>query len=513
VEPLEDRWLPSTFTVINTADTGTGSLRQAITDANANPGADTIAFNIPGSGQRLIQIMTVLPMITDPVFIDGNTQPGFTKTPLVVLEDGTTMRTLLVGLDIRAGNSTVRGLGIQAFRNGTGLRFETGGNNLVEGCDLGVTAPQSDQLQLDSDGVDIINAANNTVGGTTAAARNIISGSLNDGVFINGAGSTGNVVEGNYIGTDPTGTKTLGNINGVIIEAAAGNRVGGTSARARNVISSNQRVDIELEDAGTSGNVVEGNRIGTNAKGTAALGTSSAGVEFGAARGAVSGNTLGGTTAGARNLISGCTIGVSFDAAAASGNLVEGNYIGTDVTGANSIPNGRGVTFGVFFAGPSNNTIGGSAAGAGNRIAFNTGDGVFVNSGTGNRISENSIYSNGGRGIDLNTSNNANNKLAAPTLTSAVNASGTSTTVQGSISGAPNTTYTLEFFSNVTADPSGFGQGQTFLSSVTVTTDSTGSGKFTVTLGPVTVGEFITATTTDPLNDTSQFSNDQQVQS
>ena len=139
-----------------------------------------------------------------------------------------------------------------------------------------------------------------------------------------------------------------------------------------------------------------------------------------------------------------------------------------------------------------------------NIIAFNSADGVFVQSGVSDLISRDSIFSNAGLGIDLNGS------LAAPVLTAATNP-GTGTMVQGTFQGAATTTYVLEFFSNVAADPSGHGEGQTFLGSITVTTDATGKATFSKLLAAVPVGQFITATATDPFNDTSEFSNAEKV--
>jgi len=138
---------------------------------------------------------------------------------------------------------------------------------------------------------------------------------------------------------------------------------------------------------------------------------------------------------------------------------------------------------------------------AGNTIAFNGSDGVLVDTSTGNAIQQNSIFSNGGLGIDL--INDGNNSQAAPVLTSAVSANG-DLTIDGTLTSTANTTFTLEFFSN----PSGTSEGQTFVGSITVTTDSTGLASFSATF-PMALapGQVITATATDPFGDTSIFSN------
>ena len=147
-------------------------------------------------------------------------------------------------------------------------------------------------------------------------------------------------------------------------------------------------------------------------------------------------------------------------------------------------------------------------AGAGNVIDFNGGAGVAVtDSAQFNPILTNSIYSNGDLGINL--SGNGNENLGPPALSSAVSKSG-STTIAGSLTGfAANTVYLLQFFSNKTADPSGYGEGQTYLSSLNVTTDSSGSASFQVVFNTsVPKGDFVSATATDPSNDTSGFAAD-----
>jgi titin len=289
------------------------------------------------------------------------------------------------------------------------------------------------------------------------------------------------------------------------------NTIGGTAPGARNVISGN-RVGVL---PGLNGNLVQGNFIGTDVTGTAALGNSSDGVTFGSVSNS---NTIGGTAAGACNVISGNQLnGVRIAGARTNGNVVQGNFIGTQMDGTSPLGNtGHGLLITVFT---SMNTIGGTAMGAGNTIVFNGGDGVFVDStaGTNNAILSNSIFSNTGLGIDLGadgvTPNDpgdgdtgANNLQNFPVLTSASSSVG-GTTIAGTLNSTPNTTFRLEFYSNAAGDPSGFGEGETFIGSTMVTTDGSGNNSFTVTF-PITVpaGHVITATATDPGNNTSEFS-------
>ena len=179
-------------------------------------------------------------------------------------------------------------------------------------------------------------------------------------------------------------------------------------------------------------------------------------------------------------------------------DTVQGNFIGTDVSGTRPLGNNG---LGVEVAG-SAATIGGTAPGAGNVIAFNSGDGVYIYAGTGDAIEANSIFANGGLGIDLAAPGRGNNLQAAPVLTSAICSTGT-LTIGSTLTATANTTYTLEFFSN----PTGTSQGQTFLGTLTVTTNSKGKATFTANFAlTVPLGEFLTATATDPAGDTSEFS-------
>ena len=233
---------------MTTADSGAGSLRQAILDSNASVGVlDTIAFNINGGGVQTIAPLTQLPDITDPVIIDGTTQPGFAGKPLIELSGAGITTGGAEGLRILAGGSTVRGLVINRFPQtagvidtGDGIELVSKGGNVIQGNYLGTDVSGAVAEGNASDGVFIENSPGNTIGGTTAAQRNIIAGQANSNGFSKGveiyqdtsptSNASGNLVEGNYIGTDVTGTKALANTNGIELEAP-GNTVGGTGRR------------------------------------------------------------------------------------------------------------------------------------------------------------------------------------------------------------------------------------------------------------------------------------------
>ncbi len=357
-------------------------------------------------------------------------------------------------------------------------------DNLVQGNYIGVNAAGTAALG-NARGVLIEGGASfNTIGGTAPGARNVISGNMLDGIAMAGFGGN-NLAQGNFIGTDATGSIDVGNRYGVSLQQS-NNIIGGTVPEARNVISGNDLYGVELKATLASGNLVQGNFIGTNAAGTGAVGDSVSGVK--AAAGA-SNNTIGGTASGAGNVVSANGRGVSIQQSA--GNRVLGNLIGTQADGTSPLGN---TYTGVEIIDASDNLIGGTESGAGNTIAFNGNDGMFVmfaQSGSGNAILGNRIFSNAGLGIDLNPNNvtsndpgdadtGANNLQNFPVLTSAT-ATATSTNIQGSLNSSPNTAFRIELFASEAADPAGFGEGQTYLGSIEVMTDSAGAASFAAT--------------------------------
>jgi hypothetical protein len=583
LERLEERRLPSTFTVTNTLDSGAGSLRQAILDANAHTGTDTISFAI-ASGVQTIAPASPLPAITDAVVINGTSQPGFAGKPLVEL-NGTNAGSGANGLKITGGGSTVKGLAINRFASGAGILLTGLGGNTVTGNFLGTdstgTLARPNQTGVliqnssnntvgpnnvisgnlrtsgtelgigvkilgsaavaaagnvikgnkigtdvngtaqvgNNNGVVVQDANNNTIGGTTSAAGNLISGN-GLGILIEGtvAGlATGNVVQGNRIGTNAAKTAALPNLTGVAIVVASGNTVGGTSAGAGNLISGNSGTAVSLSGISTlpaTGNLVQGNKIGTNAAGTGKLANGGFGVALGKF---TSLNTVGGTADGAGNLISGNgSDGVAFVDSTSARNAVQGNKIGTKADGVGALGNGG---HGVFVKFGHDMLIGG--AGAGNTIAFNALAGVAVldPASFGNRITRNAIFSNGGLGIDLGddgvTANDGlfdgddgPNGLQNFPILNAASSTSTDITVAGSLFSSLFSTFVLEFFSSPAADPSGSGEGQTFVGALTVTTGLGGLAQFNVTFPKaVPQWQFITATATgvDSTN-TSEFS-------
>ena len=313
-----------TFTVTNTADTGAGSLRQAILNANASAGPDQIVFNIPDPGPHTISSASPLPTITDPVTISGSSQQGFSGSPIIEL-NGASAGSGADGLKITAGSSTVSGLVINRFSS-DGIELSSNGGNRIEGNFIGTNSAGTADLGNAFHGI-LIQSSNNTIGGTAPSARNVVSGNDNIGISLT-AGTSGNLVQGNFVGTNAAGTSALGNGGGVSLGGQSGtasnNTVGGTAAGARNIISGNSGNGV-IVGGTTVGNLVQGNFIGTTVTGSNALANLTNGViiNFGSLH-----NTIGGTTPAARNIISGNNAnGIRCDY---HPNQFQGNFIGTN---------------------------------------------------------------------------------------------------------------------------------------------------------------------------------------
>ena len=447
-------------------------------------------------------------------------------TGVVVDGTGNTIGGTIAGAgNLISGNNAIDG------PDGNGLAIP-GSGNLVEGNFIGTDSSGTAAMPNHGDGIDV-GGSNNTIGGTIAAAANVISGNAPSSVPSNdtgsgiGLGGDDNLVEGNLIGTDESGMAAVPNhgLAGIVVEnPSTDDTIGGTTAGAANVISGNTGDGI-LIASNFGGNLIEGNFIGTDAPGTLAVPNQGAGVRF--ADIAVV-NTVGGTTAGAANVISG-NLGDGVDITGANESLVEGNFIGTNAAGDNlgNILDGVAVTEDSDNGeSSSDNTIGGTTAGAGNTIAFNQGNGVTVGSSAGdtatidNSILGNSIHDNAKLGIDLGddgvtpnsnsdaTRSGPNNFINTPVFTLA-QSDPSGTTISGTYLGAPNTLFRVEFFSNPAADPSGHGQGQTYLGYANVDTDANGNGSFVYHISTtIAVGQAISATATNPSGNTSEFAAD-----
>ena len=345
--------------------------------------------------------------------------------------------------------------------------------------------------------------------------------------------ANGNLIYGNLIGVSPDGSVAQGNKKGIEI-MSSGNRIGGPDPASRNVVSGNQGPGLRFLWSSTTGNIVENNYIGVSSSGEAAVPNTSAGIVLQGARN----NIIGGTTPDRRNVISGNIGGIDISNSA-QGNQIQGNYIGPSATGGTIAGGGTGVS--ITGDTTVNNVLGGTVAGAGNLISGNstgvlislnaadndilrntiTGSmfqGVAIVSGSRNQLSENAIYANGQLGIDLGqngvTTNDtgdldtgANDLQNFPVLTTSVT-DGSNLTVFGALTSTPNETFLLEYFRNTLRDPSQYGEGELFVGSHYVTTDASGNFVFSCTFAGtgIAVGDFVTATATDHLGNTSEFS-------
>jgi hypothetical protein len=335
------------FVVTTTADLinglpAEGSLRAAILASNGHPGKDTVTFKIVPSGATYdIKLDALLPAITDSVVIDARTQPGYQGTPIVIV-DGSAVQGS--GLRFNTGNSAVLGLAIGGFSD-AGILLQSGDGDLIQNCYLGVDPSGSGPI---GNGIGLLTNAGSglTIGGTTQGAGNTISGNRSAGVFLQSAAVSHALIEGNRIGTDATG-------------ASAITQIGQTSP-----LNALQNVGILIDGS--------------------------------------SGNTVGGTTLEARNVISGNYVGVDIALVAAQSapNRVLGNFVGTDATGSKPLGN----IVGVYICLASGNQVGGTSPEDANVISANLQAGVEIlgPAASGNLVQGNAIgLAADGKGVFL----------------------------------------------------------------------------------------------------------------
>jgi titin len=345
--------LPLTFTVTSTGNAGPGTLRDAMIQAEAMPGLNIIEFNLPPAAVHTIALATLLPSQEEAVIIDGSTQPGYAGAPVITI-DGTAIIGGGSGFRLRGGGSLVRGLAIGGFGD-HGIWFDNLGSNEAYGNYVGFDATGTAALPNGTSGVSI-NGPNNIVGSVAPGDRNVIGNSSFFGVTLS---SSGNRIEGNYIGTDVTGAAAAPQLFGVLLSGAgaSGNTVGG------NVISGHTLNGVSVN--GPS-NLIQSNLIGVNAAGNAALPNQSGIVITDAINTRVINNTLSGNTARG--------IRVERVGGDPTGTEIGGNRIGTNPAGTAAIPNNMGIE----LAGTSNVRIGGVGADR-NVISGNIVDGINLN--------------------------------------------------------------------------------------------------------------------------------------
>jgi hypothetical protein len=464
--------------------------------SNQNPGVfgvnDTINFNI--SASDTVQTINVgstgngpLPALNLPMTINGYSEPGASANTLANADNakilielngasaGNKADGLLVG--IMGAGSTIEGLCINRFVNGIELQ---GGGDTVAGNFIGTDPAGNTAESNQADGILISNTSGSTIGGTSPAARNVVS-SNNVNIHIVGVPSipaTGNIVEGNFIGVNASGTGKIGargGFFGIEIIGANANTIGGGTIAARNVIGLNDRAGIELAN-GAQNNFVQGNYVGVGADGVSNIGNAADGISF---------------------------ISNIFQQGPVGEPSLSGNVIGLNPNAGFS-----GLFNLIEFNG-----------GAGIALARSTADNANPLQNSGNSILGNSIFDNGSPGIDLGADgvtpndwqghsapDDPNNAQNFPVLTSAVFNPG-HITITGTMdqSVSPNVQYRIEFFASRPV-PERVPQGQSFLGATTVTSDGNGHVSFGVsfptTLDPGALYVF-TATATNLTPDPS----------
>jgi gliding motility-associated-like protein len=455
----------SPFVVTNTNDSGEGSLRWAITNANGSSGK-TVSFNIASASPWTITPVTALPTITATTFLDATTQPGWSSTNLVKIQGSASISN---GLSINANNCEVYGLHLTGFTasSGAGILINTG----ISGGQIG--APSKGNL------------LNGNQYGVWSRASNI-------------------TFYGNKFGTNATGSSAVANTDcGLYISAGGNNRIGGAGIGERNLISGNGNYGIRIINANS--NIIKGNIIGLDATGLTALANGIRGLELGFnVSNSSNGNIVGGSVAGEGNIISGNS-SVNIIVFNGSSNIIKGNSIGVDINGdivsAGTI---HGIELIPFSTNPvvDNNVIGGFGAGEGNIIAGHSQYGVYLDpkgyaaNGTtnSNTIRGNKIYCNGKGGIGFK--DNANGSILPPSITNYTTGGGTSV-----ISGSCASCSTGDLV-DVYRDKSGClpGQGNEYLGTISYTSGSWSLGSLTLSAGNI-----VTAQVTNASGNTSEF--------
>lgn len=542
----------STCTVTSTADSGMGSLRECL--ANAARGTivtfDPLVF--PPTNPVTITLLSGLPTLGEGyitidasnagVILDGSATPAGTHG-LVISSDGNVIQGLQIvrfpGLGIfptgnynRIGGNRFIGSGplgqgnLLSGNGNSGIAFGEAMSNTVSGNLVGTDVHGTAAWGNGGFAGIMVGGAYHIIGGTKPGEGNIVSGNLGNGIGDGGGRPHGNLVIGNYVGTDISGSFDLGNQgHGISFESGYNNRVEG------NLSSGNGRAGL-LADGGNY-NTFVGNRVGTDASGTKAIPNDWCGVYVGSA----SFTRVGGTGPGEGNLISGNPCGIEVGGPGGHvGNLVLGNLVGTDINGSQPLPNATGVGVGRSashtmvggattaerntisgnsFAGIGlgsdynfvlGNYIGADVSGTaalgnawvalelkvaehnviqGNLIAYNQSNGFWVHAGSFNTIRRNSIHSDGERGIVL--TDGGNQMLPAPVIL---------TVTQTTVSGTACPGCTVEVFSDAEDE------GRIYEGSVV----ANAAGAFTFTKPAGLTGPHVTATATDSSGNTSEFS-------
>ncbi|OPL17754.1 MAG: hypothetical protein AVO35_08825 [Candidatus Aegiribacteria sp. MLS_C] len=376
-----------TFTVTGTWNSGPGSLRQAILDANGSTGPDSILFDIPGTGPHTISPTSWLPAFTGRIVIDGYSQPGAaratdsTAAVLMIELNGSLAGSGVGGLYFftDSDSSRVSGLAVNGFDR-VGIYLLNSFGTRIDGNYIGLDIIGSTAVPNQDSGVQVQQTSSNGViiGGTTPGERNVISGNEGDGISLVNCDSC--VVTGNFIGTDASGTAAVPN-GGCGIRSCGDHQTIGVPGGGGNLVSGNSQDGVFLQYSQRS--TVVSNIIGLDATGTIPLGNGGNGVSCTGDYAAI-----GGDSAEMRNTISGNgRHGISLSGS--THNSITGNYIGTDSGGIHAAGNHWS---GICIFGTSDHTtVGGTGAGQGNLISGNAVHGIDIQGSTGAIVQGNII--------------------------------------------------------------------------------------------------------------------------
>jgi parallel beta-helix repeat protein len=250
----------ATFVVTNRSDTGAGTLRQAILDANASPDEDVIELRLQGASPWRIQPLSALPDVRGPVLLDGTTQAGFSGQPLVELRGE--LAGEADGLRLAGGFCTVQGLVINRFQR-SGLRL-LAGTNVIRGNFIGTDLTGKLSVGNGEAGIDMfLGEGGNRIGGGGPGDRNVIGGNR-WGIYVV---ASDNIIQGNLVGVDIEGQLGLGNLSGLTLIRSSRNQIGGLALAEQNVVAGNLGNGIELLGSsvdGSSANSIQGNFIASN---------------------------------------------------------------------------------------------------------------------------------------------------------------------------------------------------------------------------------------------------------
>lgn len=305
---------------------GACTFRAAIQEANALGGSHIINFSI-GSGAQTIIPTSSLPSVTAAVVIDATTQPGYSGAPLIEL-NGTSLRANINGLDVTGASSTIRGLLVNRFP-GSGIRLAGAGGHVVQACWIGIDLTGTVAQANAKNGILVDNSPNNLIGGTTTDARNVVSGNLGlGGIVVSGTAAGGNVIQGNFIGTNGAGNSAIANNGrGIAVQNAPNNLIGGTVPGARNIISGNRATGARVLGGSATGNVIQGNYVGTDVTGVAYI-PNSRGLQSRANNTLIGGPTPEAANLIAGNGVDGVALTNEANDNLVQGNTIHGNNTG-----------------------------------------------------------------------------------------------------------------------------------------------------------------------------------------